>query len=171
MLPVIQAFMAAHQLPDVTVVADAGMVSEANQKEIEAAGLSFILGMRVAEVPWVVAEWHREHPGEPIPGGHVFTQRWPAGPAGDRRDQIIYYQYRHDRARRTLRGIAEQVAKAENAIAGKAPIKRTGSSSSLVTPTASTGSWRPRRGRWPGSRATSPTCRRARTALPSPPTS
>src|SRR5262249_56936895 len=30
MLPVIQAFMAAHQLPDVTVVADAGMVSEAN---------------------------------------------------------------------------------------------------------------------------------------------
>ena len=32
MLPVIEAFMAAHQLPDVTVVADAGMVSEANQK-------------------------------------------------------------------------------------------------------------------------------------------
>jgi Transposase DDE domain len=124
MLPVIQAFMAAHQLPDVTVVADAGMVSEANQKEIEAAGLSFILGMRVAEVPWVVAEWHREHPGEPIPDGHVFTQRWPAGPKNDRRDQVIYLQYRHDRARRTLRGIAEQVAKAENAIAGKAPIKR-----------------------------------------------
>lgn len=45
MLPVIEAFMAAHQLPDVTVVADAGMVSEANQKDIEAAGLSFILGL------------------------------------------------------------------------------------------------------------------------------
>jgi hypothetical protein len=88
------------------------------------ASLSFILGTRVVEVPWVVAEWHRAHPGEPIPDGHVFTQRWPAGPAGDRRDQVIYYQYRHDRARRTLRGIAEQVAKAENAIAGKAPIKR-----------------------------------------------
>ena len=42
MLPVIREFMAAHQLPDVTVVADAGMVSEANQKQIEAAGLSFI---------------------------------------------------------------------------------------------------------------------------------
>jgi hypothetical protein len=46
------------------------------------------------------------------------------GPAGGRRDQVIYYQYRHDRARRTLRGIDEQVAKAHNAIAGKAPIKR-----------------------------------------------
>jgi hypothetical protein len=30
MLPVIKEFMAAHDLPDVTVVADAGMVSEAN---------------------------------------------------------------------------------------------------------------------------------------------
>jgi len=124
MLPVIEAFMAAHQLPDVTVVADAGMVSEANRKEIEAAGLSFILGMRIPEVPYVIAHWHREHPGEDVPEGHVFTQRWPAGPAGDRRDQVIYYQYRHDRARRTLRGIDEQVAKAHNAIAGKAPIKR-----------------------------------------------
>ena len=33
-------------------------------------------------------------------------------------------QYRHDRARRTLRGIDEQVTKAENAVAGKTPVKR-----------------------------------------------
>jgi hypothetical protein len=84
MLPVIESFMTAHQLPDVTIVADAGMVSEANQKEIEAAGLSFILGMRIAWVPYVVSQWRREHPGQDIPNGHVFTQPWPAGP---------YYQY------------------------------------------------------------------------------
>jgi hypothetical protein len=124
MLPVIQAFMAAHQLPDVTVVADAGMVSEANQKQIEAAGLSFILGKRIPDVPYVVAQWHRDHPGENIPDGHVFTQPWPAGPNGGHRDQVIYYQYRHDRARRTLRGIDDQVAKAEKAVAGQVPIKR-----------------------------------------------
>ena len=124
MLPVIREFMAAHQLPDVTVVADAGMVSEANQKQIEAAGLSFILGQRIPEVPWVVAEWHREHPGEAVPDGHVFTQRWPAAPNGGHRDQVIHYQYRHDRARRTLRGIDEQVKKAEKAVAGQVPIKR-----------------------------------------------
>ena len=94
MLPVIEAFMAAHQLPDVTVVADAGMVSEANQKAIEAAGLSFILGMKIPHVPYVVAQWRREHPGEHIPDGHIFTQPWPAGPNGGRRDQVIYYQYR-----------------------------------------------------------------------------
>jgi hypothetical protein len=124
MLPVIEAFMAAHHLPDVTVVADAGMISEANQKQIEAAGLSFILGAKIPYVPYAVAQWRREHPGEQVPDGHVFTQPWPAGPNGGRRDQVIFYQYRHDRARRTLRGIDEQVKKAEQAVTGKAPVKR-----------------------------------------------
>jgi hypothetical protein len=124
MLPVIEAFMAAHQLPDVTVVADAGMISEANQKAIEAAGLSFILGMKIPDVPYVVAQWRREHPGEDVPDGHVFTQPWPAGPKDKRRDQVIYYSYKADRARRTLHGIDEQVAKAARAVAGLAPVKR-----------------------------------------------
>jgi Transposase DDE domain len=124
MLPVIEAFMTAHQLPDVTVVADAGMVSEANQRAIEAAGLSFILGARIPHVPYLIAQWRRDHPGQEIPDAHIFTQPWPAGPTARRRDQVIYYQYRHDRARRTLRGIDEQVAKAEKAVAGKAPVKR-----------------------------------------------
>src|SRR5215469_10939238 len=113
MLPVIESFMAAHDPPDVTVVADAGMVSEANQKQIEAAGLSFVLGMRIPHVPYAVAQWRREHPGQDIPDGYVLTQPWPAGPNGGRRDQVIYYQYKADRARRTLRGIDEQVKKAE----------------------------------------------------------
>jgi len=124
MLPVIEKFMAAHHLPDVTVVADAGMISEANQKAVEAAGLSFILGMKIPGVPYQVAQWRREHPGEEIPDGHVFVQPWPAGPTSKRRDQMIYYQFRADRARRTLRGIDEQVAKAAKAVAGLAPVKR-----------------------------------------------
>jgi hypothetical protein len=36
----VRAFMAAHNLPDVTVVADAGMMSDANQEAIEDAALS-----------------------------------------------------------------------------------------------------------------------------------
>ncbi len=69
-------------------------------------------------VPYAVAQWRRENPGEQIPDGHrhFFTQPWPAGPDGGRRDQVIYCQYRYDRARRTLRGIDEQVKKAEQAI-------------------------------------------------------
>jgi hypothetical protein len=37
---------------------------------------------------------------------------------------MIYYQFKADRARRTLRGIDEQVAKAAKAVAGLAPVKR-----------------------------------------------
>ncbi len=39
-------------------------------------------------------------------------------------DQVRYYQYKHDRARRTLKGIDEQVRKAEQAVAGKTAVKR-----------------------------------------------
>jgi hypothetical protein len=124
MLPTIKAFMAAHRLTGVTVVADAGMISKANQKAIEAAGLSFILGMRIPDVPYMVAEWREQHPDTTIADGQIFTQPWPAGPTDNRRDQVIYYQYKADRARRTLRGIDEQVAKAEKAVAGKVPVKR-----------------------------------------------
>jgi hypothetical protein len=124
MVPTITAFMKAHHLGDVTVVADAGMVSAANQKAIEDAGLSFILGARIPEIPYVVKAWRGQHPGESIPDGHVFTQAWPAGPTDKRRDQVIYYQYRADRARRTLKGIDEQVAKAEKAVAGMTAVKR-----------------------------------------------
>ena len=38
MLPVINAFKTAHQLTDVTVIADAGMISEANQTALQAPG-------------------------------------------------------------------------------------------------------------------------------------
>ena len=124
MLPTIQAFMKAYQLSDVTVVADAGMVSAGNQKAIEAAGLSFILGARIPEVPYVVARWRREHPDQDIPDGQVFVQPWPAGGSDQRRDQVIYYQCKADRALRTVRGIDEQIAKAEKVVAGKTPVKR-----------------------------------------------
>jgi hypothetical protein len=59
-----------------------------------------------------------------MPDGLILTQPWPAGAADSRRDQVIYYQYRHDRARRSLRGIDEQIAKAERAVAGQTPVKR-----------------------------------------------
>lgn len=76
MLPTINTFMAAHQLADVTI-ADAGMFSTGNKQAIEAAGLSFILGTRTPDVPYMIAEWRRQHAGEPIPDGLILTQ--PSG--------------------------------------------------------------------------------------------
>jgi hypothetical protein len=127
MLPVLNAFKTAHHLSDVTVVADAGMISEANQVALQAAGLSYILGTRIPFLPDVVREWRQKHPDEQIPDGLVLTQPWPATSSEKARgipDRVVYYQFRHDRARRTLRGIDEQVAKAQRAVDGHAPVKR-----------------------------------------------
>jgi hypothetical protein len=124
MLPTIRAFITAHQLADVTIVADAGMISAGNKQAIEAAGLSFILGTKIPNIPYIVTEWRRAHPDQAPPDGLILTQPWPAGPRDQRRDEVIYYQYRAERARRSLHGIDEQVSKAENAVAGKAPVKR-----------------------------------------------
>jgi Transposase DDE domain len=160
MLPVINAFKTAHRLTEVTVIADAGMISEANQIALQAAGLSYILGTRIPFLPDVVREWRTKHPDEAIPDGLVLTQPWPSTSTEKARgipDRVIYYQYRHDRARRTLRGIDEQVAKAERAVEGKAPVKRnryiqlTGATKSVNR------ALEDKTARWRGGRATPPT--------------
>lgn len=124
MLPVIEAFKATYVLKDVTVVADAGMLSHENRDAIEAAGLSYILGAKMPQVPYAIEQWTKANPGAAPQDGQIFTARTFTGPAGARREARIYYQYRSARARRTLRGIDAQVAKAEQAAAGKAPVKR-----------------------------------------------
>jgi hypothetical protein len=150
MLPTIQAFMKAHQLSDVTVVADAGMVSAANQKAIEAAGLSFILGARIPEVPYVVAAWRKQHPGQDISDGQVFIQPWPAG--GPTNGGI--------RSSTTSTGRTGPGARYA-ALTSRSPRRRglwparrrsnaTGSSSWPAAPGRSTGPWKPKPGPWPG---------------------
>jgi hypothetical protein len=62
----------------------------------------------------------------------VLTQPWPASSSEKTRgipDRVVHYQYRHDRALRTLRGIDEQVAKAQRAVDGHAAVNGIGSSS------------------------------------------
>jgi len=127
MLPVINAFKEAHGLSDVTVVADAGMISAGNQQALDEARLSFILGARIPAVPYVIKKWLTEHPDQDVPDGLVLTQPWPATQkekARGARDRVIHYRYRADSARRSLRGIQTQVEKAEKAVAGKTAVKR-----------------------------------------------
>ncbi|HEX5906858.1 MAG TPA: hypothetical protein VFY56_07560 [Propionibacteriaceae bacterium] len=46
------------------------------------------------------------------------------GPKTDPRKRTIFYQYRADRAKRTLKGIDQQIAKAEKVVAGQAAVNR-----------------------------------------------
>ncbi|WP_020173002.1 IS1634 family transposase [Gordonia polyisoprenivorans] len=125
MMPTLTAFMTAHALVDVTVVADAGMISAANMAAIENAGLSFILGEKIPTVPYQIMKWHKDNLDTIPPDGLTLTQPQPAtAKTSYRRHRVIYYRYSADRARRSLRGINEQIAKAEKAVAGQIPVKR-----------------------------------------------
>jgi transposase len=124
MIPLVQRFVAAQGIAGVTVVADAGMMSEANLADVENAGWSFIVGGRLPEVPYVIAQWRRQNPGAEPVDGTVLAQPVIMGPKADQRRRTTYYQYKSDRARRSLHGIDQQVAKAEKAVAGQAPLKR-----------------------------------------------
>jgi hypothetical protein len=120
MIPLVQRFVAAHGIAGVTVVADAGMMSEANLADIEGAGWSFVIGGRLPEVPYAISQWRRDNPDLEPADGMTLTQPTVMGPKADQRRRT----YKTDRARRLLHGIDQQVAKAEKAVAGHAAIKR-----------------------------------------------
>lgn len=124
MIPIIRSFVEAHGIAGVTVVADAGMMSEANLKDIEDAGWSFIVGGKLPEIPYQLAQWRRTHPDTDPHDGLILSQPTIMGTKADLRRRTTYYQYRADRARRVGHGIDTQVAKAEKAVAGQAAIKR-----------------------------------------------
>ncbi|WP_332603744.1 IS1634 family transposase, partial [Arthrobacter sp. S2(2024)] len=65
-VPIIQAFQERHGLADMVVVADAGMLSASNLKELDEAGLRFIVGSRVTKAPVDLESHFRWH-------GDAFT--------------------------------------------------------------------------------------------------
>jgi hypothetical protein len=123
-IPLVQRFVAAHGIAGVTVVADAGMMSESNLAEIENAGWSFVVGGRLPNLPYVIKQWRRANPGAEPADQMTLTQPQVMGPKADQRRRTTLYQYRADRARRSVHGIEQQVGKAEKAVAGQAAIKR-----------------------------------------------
>lgn len=125
MLPMIRRFQTAYQLEDVTLVADAGMFSAANKQAIADAGLGYILGSKFQTMPPVIRDWRTHHPETEYVHGQLWSAPKYSGKGPDRiQTAVTHYQYSADRARRTLRGIDEQVTKAHKAVEGKIPVKR-----------------------------------------------
>jgi Transposase DDE domain len=65
-LPIVKAFQQRHGITDMVVVADAGMLSSGNLRELDEAGLRFIVGSRVTKAPNDLQSHFRWH-------GTVFT--------------------------------------------------------------------------------------------------
>ncbi|MBM6402961.1 IS1634 family transposase [Phycicoccus sp. CSK15P-2] len=76
LLPIIRSFQERHALESMAVVADAGMLSATNLKELDAAGVRFIVGSRAAKAPGDLASYFRWH-GDAFTDGQVIDTITP----------------------------------------------------------------------------------------------
>ena len=107
-LPVIDAFKKQHGLTDITVVADAAMLSSKNLQALTNAGYTYIVGSRLHKIPYDIAEYQKT--GK-LADQQIITMELKDG-------QRIIYQYREKRAALDLRNIEKQITKAEKIING-----------------------------------------------------
>jgi len=123
LVPVIETFRSRHQISDLVVVADAGMLSSANLNALEDAGCRFIVGSRQSSVPYDLGD-HFERHGNYTPDDSTIETSREMGTGRDRRTRRVVYHYSFKRRQRDDRAINAQVAKAEKVAAGQRPIAR-----------------------------------------------
>jgi hypothetical protein len=75
-IPIVTQFQERHQLADIVVVADAGMLSAANLRDLDEASLRFIVGSRVTKAPTDLASHFRWH-GDAFADGQVIDTLTP----------------------------------------------------------------------------------------------
>ena len=117
MLPVLKEFREKCKVKDLTVVADAAMMSEDNLGRLEKEGFKFIVGSRLAKTPYEIEEY-RKGETEQLEDGHIFdTQKTFKSKESKKEIQRrVIYQYRQKRAELDLRNIEKQIKKATKAI-------------------------------------------------------
>ncbi len=113
-LPIIEAFKKQHALSDVTVVADAGMLSSKNLEALTKAGYTYIVGSRMHKIPYDIAAYQKT---KELNDNQIITSHIKEG-------QRIIYQYREKRAALDLHNIEKQVTKAEKIISSKTAAKK-----------------------------------------------
>ena len=135
-LPTIRAFQKRHGAADMVVVADAGMLSAGNLRELDAANLRFIVGSRVTKAPNDLASHFRWH-GDAFDDGQLIdtiTPRHAAAASENNtavRDEPVWkpathpkswravWQYSKKRAARDRRTLTSQENRAKAVVAGE----------------------------------------------------
>jgi hypothetical protein len=118
MVPVLDAFRARHQVTDMLVVADAGMLSWANIQALEDAGYQYIVGSRTSKAPMDLASTFATK-GNHFADGQIIetTTELKKGVASSSRRAV--WQYRLAREHRDRRNHTLQVQRAEDITAGR----------------------------------------------------
>jgi len=114
-LPVMEAFKKEHGLINITVVADAAMLSKNNLEALEKAGYTYIVGSKLQKIPYDIAEYRKTSTLSDL---QIITTNLTD-------KKRIIYQYREKRATLDLRNIEKQVKKAQEVVMGTRTDKRT----------------------------------------------
>jgi Transposase DDE domain len=123
LLPTLRGFQARHQVKDMVVVADAGMLSAANLNALEDAGFSFIVGSRISKAPYDLAA-HFDRYGNAFDDGQVLESARIMGTGKAARSRRVVYHYSFARHKRDDRAINAMVERAEKVAAGTRPLKK-----------------------------------------------
>jgi len=122
-IPVLQGFRARHSLTDITVTADAAMLSAGNIADLESLGFHYIIGSRIAKTPYEIEEYLCED-DVVLEDGQTFESNITVMVDGKRTKRRVIYQYRAKRAALDLSNIEKTVLKAQRIVDTKAAIKR-----------------------------------------------
>ena len=114
-LPVVDAFKKQHRLQEITVVADAAMLSNKNLEELDKSGYTYIVGSRMHKIPYDIAEYQKN---QELADNQIITTPLKG-------KQRIIYQYREKRAALDRRNIEKQIDKAEKILDGKTSLRKT----------------------------------------------
>jgi hypothetical protein len=123
LLPVLRGFAERHDVSDMVVVADAGMLSAKNLNALEDAEFSFILGSRISKAPYDLAA-HFERHGNAFTDGQFLESSRVMGIGKAARARRVVYHYLFARHKRDDRAINAMVDRAEKVAAGKRPLKK-----------------------------------------------
>lgn len=123
-LPLLAGFRERHGLKDITVTADAAMLSAGNISELEQLGYHYIIGSRLAKTTYEIEEYLCAE-GAVLEDGQIFESNMIVTVDGKRTKRRVVYQYRAKRAALDLSNIEKTVAKAQKMVEKKADIKRT----------------------------------------------
>ena len=85
-IPIVEAFQAAHGIADLVIVADAGMLSASNLSALDEAGVGFIVGARTTRAPGDL-EAHFRWSGDAPADGQVIDTITPRRGSNTERDK------------------------------------------------------------------------------------
>jgi hypothetical protein len=123
LIPVLTAFAERHQVPDLVVVADAGMLSAANLLALEQAGFGFIVGSKTTSAASDLADHFRRH-GNAFTNGQIIETTRSMRTGKDTRERRVVYQYLFKRSQHDRRVINKMIEQAEAVAAGTRSLKK-----------------------------------------------